>query len=212
MPEFGTPALKGVERVKYTALGEWVTSRLWGQLVQRLWGVRACLKNSGEISVAGLEWVMWSGRRKRAQRGTQNPLIRLYRMPSDLGFYSARDGKSLVCTEHRECLLLIQHVDYKVRDVNQSWDQSAAASCPPWGLNICPKFMLWESDIWCQLLAVPPLNFSLWTIRSESLKQGWCSTEAHDNGVLEISMGIGEPTEEFNWRQTQALKEALYEV
>lgn len=43
--------------------------------------------------------------RKKAQRGTQNPLIRLYRMPSDLGFYSARDGKSLVCTELRGMLV-----------------------------------------------------------------------------------------------------------
>ena len=41
-------------------------------------------------------------------------------------------------------------------EVNQSWDQSAATFPPSLG----PKYLLqirvlWESDIWCQLLAVP---------------------------------------------------------
>lgn len=82
-------------------------------------------------------------------------------------------------------------------EVNQSWDQSAATFPPSLGPKYLPQIrVLWESDIWCQLLAVPRFEFQ--SLNHQKIETGLVFTEAHDNCVLEISMGIGEPTEEFN--------------
>ena len=94
-------------------------------------------------------------------------------------------------------------------EVNQSWDQSAATFPPSLGPKYLPEIrVLWESDIWCQWLAVPPFEFQSLNHQKE-IETGLVLTEAHDNGVLAISVGIGEPTEEFNWRKNQALKEVV---
>lgn len=83
-------------------------------------------------------------------------------------------------------------------EVNQSWDQSAATFPPSLGPKYLPEIrVLWESDIWCQLLAVPPFEFQSLN-HQKKIETGLVFTEAHDNGVLVISMGIGESTEEFN--------------
>ena len=114
-------------------------------------------------------------RSKRAQRGTQNPLIRLYRMPWDFGFYSARDGKIIgVCWAQGNVCYLSNMLITK-SEVNQSWDQSAATFPPSLGPKYLPDIQVYGrvtygASCWLCL----PLNFSPWTIRRR-LKQGWCS-------------------------------------
>lgn len=90
-----------------------------------------------------------------------------------------------------ECLLLIQHVDYKVRSKSVLGSKCCHVPTLPGAWIFAPN-----SSVMGEWHRVPVAGCaSLWISVLEpsgEIETGLVFTEARGNGVLEISMGIGE--------------------